>query len=236
MISNENAIITTGKPSIGKPRIGSLADRLKNANFSKLESSNVIQLLLDCSASMGFVDIPTSRISILKQACFELVKSTDLSKYYIAIDTFPSGIAFSSPINIGILLKTTIDALSAPGSDTPLGKGLERILKSNPKPSRVIIVSDGYATDFPLDVLLQAKKNNETSNNVKTTIPIHDCVHIGDDHRGEETLRKIAELTGGIYMKFVDLVKFKESFKYLSPSYYGLLCSGKIDSGAKERS
>jgi hypothetical protein len=46
---------------------------------------------------------------------------------------------------------------------------------------------------------------------------IIDTVHIGDSTRGEEALKRIASITGGLYMKFKDVQSFSENFHYLLP-------------------
>ena len=52
-----------------------------------------------------------------------------------------------------------------------------------------------------------------------------DCIHIGSSSAGETLLKRIAEATGGAYMKLVDAQKLSHALKYLQPHYRAMLMS-----------
>lgn len=100
-----NEIVKPNSLSVGKPRPGSLRERLETAKAIQAGGLETIQLLLDCSGSMSsHLDGPDdalekTRMAILHTAVSTLIKETDLSKYQIGIITFPSKVAFVPPTN-----------------------------------------------------------------------------------------------------------------------------------------
>ena len=96
---------------------------------------------------------------------------------------------------------------------TPMCEAMRDMLH-NESLTRGVIVSDGEATDG--DPTRMAYEYKEAG------IPI-DCVHIGGDVRGEQTMKDIASITGGYFIKFTDVNNFSQNFKYLTPRYRGLL-------------
>jgi hypothetical protein len=95
--------------------------------------------------------------------------------------------------------------------------------------TRAVLVSDGQPDSEP-------KAYDEAHNFKAAELPC-DCVHIGNETCGEDCLRRIAEITGGQYIKFTDIASFSRSFKYLTPAFYAQLTSGNVTAaqlGAKE--
>lgn len=240
-------ITKTGRPQINKPKAGSVHERIARANAANGgASAPAIQLLLDCSGSMGESEHGANKqnIELLREAVKIFISETDLSKYRIGMESFPQGRSQCPPTSVYHLLMLNADALSA-GGGTPMGAAIAATLRLAPVPERAIIISDGQATDDPLAALSgSAGVTEETAMGAaggtpqkalaKRTTPVFDCLHIGSSKDGEDTLKEIAKRTGGLFIKFTDLDAFRRNFKYLAPQYRGLLAAGKIDIGADE--
>jgi hypothetical protein len=195
---------------------------------------NRIALLLDCSGSMSsFVFPPTgeatsvSKIQLLRKAVSGFITATDPADTSVALRTFP-GKAYASeseaitrsarPLssNKALLLLEAEGFTTAGG--TPMAEAIRTAL-NEVSMTRAVLVSDGEA-DSPLAAIEEAKKYSEAS------LPI-DCVHIGDSHGGEATLRAIAEATKGLYIKFADVTQFSKSFAFLAqPAFRAMLTEG----------
>lgn len=164
------------------------------------------------------------KIDLLHQAIDNFVSRCNFSDTAIAIETFPAGNELSLT-NVAMLITTTASSIRGSGN-TPLHDCVERCLPKVPM-TRGIIVSDGDATDwgsFGGDV----QNADEILGKYKEAgVPI-DCVHIGDSKGGEDLLRKIAKLTGGIYCKFTDVGSFATAFAYLTPGFRAMLTSGRV--------
>jgi len=213
-----------------------LAARAANFNQAKAQDGdtkpNRIALMLDCSGSMA-----GQSIDDLKNAVHGFVAACNFSDTAIAIATFPGGTSYDdgdggcgssgTPLMSGpglVLMES--DRLSA-GGGTPMFGCLERVIKSIPL-TRGVIVSDGDATDS--DHSYEETTDKRLQPYIESKTPI-DTVHIGDSSGGEETLKEIARLTGGVYLKFHDTSQFATAFKYLTPTYRGLLTSGQVKIG-----
>ena len=186
----------------------SLHDRIREVN-----QKETLALLLDRSGSMV-----GERIVALKKATELLVNEVDFTKYNMSIHFFPPLQSLLLKIGNPFVIVNEVNSVTT-GGDTPMAGAMSETIGEQCQ--RAILVSDGEPTDNPLALLKRMKENC-------AKMPIIDCVHIGDSPRSEETLRTIAQETGGTYQKFTDLEKLKKSFKYLSPKYYGLLREGKI--------
>jgi hypothetical protein len=231
----------------------------KNPYDASLEMPNRIGMMLDGSFSMCSAEGDgKSKINHLKEACLDFIRSCDFSTTSIAIETFPtSGVedddegawapqnndplahllppgqspqrsrksARRGLCNIEAFLQADIDALQACGG-TPMAGAMQRSLTTNSL-TRGILVSDGEADSAQraIDIAKQWKE---------AEIAI-DCVHIGRSSSGEALLKEIAELTGGLYIKFDNVSNFSKHFKYLAPAFRAMLTSGSAGMlGAKE--
>jgi len=125
--------------------------------------------------------------------------------------------------NDSTLLLSEILSLVADGG-TPMGEAMKYTLENIPI-TRGVLVSDGRPTDNPQCWKEVAHMYAEA------TIPI-DCVHVGDSENGVDVMKSIAEITGGIYMKFKDVGNFASAFKFLTPGSRALLTSGSVDAQA----
>ena len=191
---------------------------------------NRIALLLDISSSMA-----GSSIRNLQTAFTRFVGCIDFTNTSVAVRTFP----YDKDYNHGIshplstqtqLINTWALALRA-GGGTPMADALRCTLIEVPM-TRALLISDGEATDnSSFDI-----QNKICPEYRKAGIPV-DCVHIGTSIDGESTLQTIAELTGGIYIKFTDTDAFTKALKYLTPRFRAMLTSGAVnalDIGANE--
>jgi len=223
----------------GKLRIGSktspFQQRAKQAQAQANDAvtlPNRLCLMLDGSSSMHGESGPgwsgPKKIDLLHQAIENFVNRCNLSDTAIAIETFPKGTHLAMT-NVGISIIMTAQSINASG-DTPMHYCVEQSISEHSM-TRGIIVSDGEATDWRYEGADEVlRKYNEGG------IPI-DTVHIGDSTGGEELLRRIAKITGGIYCKFTDVGSFATAFAYLTPGYRAMLMNGSVsaaDLGADE--
>jgi len=220
-------IANANTSSITQPKAGvvsvkrSLHDRLRNPvqPTGALQADampNRLALLLDCSGSMR-----GDKIASLRDACTNFVQCCNMADTSLALETFGLDDADTTRLPLTCFapfLQTTIQTLSACGS-TPMDKAMQYVLEHYSL-TRCVLVSDGEP-DNELRVHELAQLYREAQ------LPC-DCVHIGASARGEACLRRVAEVTGGQYIKFTDIASFSRSFKYLTPAFYGQLTSGSV--------
>lgn len=243
MPNEKDKLVTTNGNSITKP--GSPASRMKMpklhqriADSAHIEQQNEVRVIsmpnrislqLDVSGSMGWVDHSSNRIKIelLKDAIQGFVNACDFDNTAIAVQTFPEQLTLPLAANgPGLIIETA--RLHATGG-TPMHEAMSSSLARVPM-TRAVIVSDGDADGGGYAAIDQARQYAQAE------IPV-DCVHIGDSSAGEETLKTIAHMTGGLFIKFTDVSNFANNFKYLAPAFRAMLTSGKVDAralGARE--
>jgi Mg-chelatase subunit ChlD len=219
--------------------------RVNEAKRSEVDPStmpNRICLMLDKSSSMSTTETKGARrIDLLKDALCNFVGRCDFKNTAIAIETFPEGFELPLSSNLSVL-QTAGFGIEASGN-TPMRACVERSLSKIPM-TRGVIVSDGEATDWYSRPWHDDDETSETAVKAdellkkykEAGIPI-DCVHIASDSGGEALLRRIAEVTGGIYLKFTDVSAFANSFGYLTPGFRATLTDGRVsarDLGARE--
>jgi Mg-chelatase subunit ChlD len=197
--------------------------RVKQAQVDVFTLPNRLILCLDVSGSMR-----GSKIDNLKQAVENFVQRCDEATTALGLRTFGrDGEELELHLTTQyFLINSCVLSLSAQGG-TPLWTCLKKVITDDPA-TRVVLISDGSPTDYEPESLLGSFK--------EASVPI-DCVHIGDSVSGEETLKRIAEETGGLYIKFTNTNALTSGLSYLTPSYRGLLASGQVDAaklGAKE--
>ena len=208
-------------PNTGSPlqqRLRASAQRVEEAAAQVTTLPNRISLLLDSSGSMR-----GSKMENLKTAVNSFTQACDFCTTSIAVESFGRSPEVSLPlVNNAGLVQLEVNQLAAEGG-TPLADAMERALNNIPM-TRAVIVSDGQA-DRPDDCEAFAGQY------AKAGIPC-DCVHIGESTAGEDLLKRIAELTGGIFMKFRESGNFAQAFKFLTPGFRALLTSGQVDAQA----
>ena len=146
-----------------------------------------------------------------RQAGSSFCDQCDPTETAVAVNTFEPSLR----INLSTLfpfISAEISHLRTMGG-TPMAEAMLEMLQNEPI-TRGVIVSDGERTGH--DPIPVAKDYKDAG------IPI-DCVHIGDATSGEETLKQIASITEGVYIKFTNIENFSKNFKYLTPRYRALL-------------
>ena len=199
-----------------------LQARIAAANAKKQEKEftvkpNRIVLLLDLSGSMDHHENGKGKIEHLRDAVENFTNCLDSATTSVCAVTFPIEESLvMPPTSDQGLLRLFTHKIHTLGS-TPLGEAMCRALCSFSITSGIII-SDGAQTDG--DLCFSAAKEYKEAD-----VPL-DCLHIGHSENGEETLKEIAETTGGKYIKFSNVGNFAKALKYLQPAYRGLLNSG----------
>jgi len=185
-----------------------------------------------------------SRIDLLKKALQNFIARCDFTNTAIAIETFPE--SFELALTNSQLMLSTVGFMFEAGGNTPMRHCVEAALGKVPM-TRGVIVSDGEATDWRfhddragmevwLDEKLGTHPDELLAKYKEAGIPI-DCVHISTDSGGEALLRKIAETTGGLFIKFTDVSAFAQAFGYLAPGFRAMLTDGRVSAselGARE--
>jgi Mg-chelatase subunit ChlD len=202
-----------------------LSNPARQAEVDPLTRPNRIALMLDASGSMG-----GKKNDALRQACQGFVSACNFADTALAIETFGA----EPEIRVALttqhpLLLMTVMSIPAHGG-TPMSQAMDYVLNSY-SITRGVIVSDGQPdSETAAYACAEAYKAGD--------IPI-DTVHVSDGGgtSGEDVLRRIAEMTGGVFIKFTDIASFAKSFKYLTPAYYAQLTSGNASAamlGAKD--
>ena len=203
----------------GKPNASALHSRLAEAvaqdeilaQADPLVVPNRIAIMPDASGSMsGYKN------QCLHEALTSFINMCDFANTSIAFYSFGQRpeIRFDLSRNKKMLLLTARGVQASGG--TPMAEAMADVLGTISL-TRAIIISDGCA-DSPTECtdIAQGYADNET--------PI-DCIHIGKSSHGEDLLKEIARLTGGIYIKFTDVTSFSKAFSYLTPAKRGELNS-----------
>jgi Mg-chelatase subunit ChlD len=204
----------------GKIRFGqgsALHQRMQNSlnqnaqqSVSVAQLPNRIGLMLDVSGSMA-----GQKIEMAKAAGAGFVDQCDPNDTAVAVNTFDVTDVRIALSNQFPFTSMEIQRLHTHGG-TPMIEAMQDMLHNEPI-TRGVLVSDGEPTSGdPTDEGGVAYSFKEAG------IPV-DCVHIGDSDSGEECLKSIAKITGGLYIKFTNIENFSKNFKYLTPRYRALL-------------
>jgi hypothetical protein len=136
----------------------------------------------------------------------------------VGIASFPELVVVEPTLDLSVV-KHEAQAIDATGG-TPMDEPLDFVIHEWTSVTHGIIISDG-CPDSEQAALAAAQLYKEKG--VKL-----DTVHIGDkDERGESLMKKIAELTGGVYIKFSNVKNFAENFKFLTPQHRLTLTTSK---------
>ena len=200
---------------------GGLHSRLKAAEVLKeitpqvdvRQFPNRLSIIVDFSGSMdeGATgswkdDNRKSKLDLLKEAVQDFALRSNPQDTAIAVESFPRGFRVELTNDTQQIYMRMIGA-STLGS-TPMSEGMYGAL-DNHSPTRAMLISDGDH-DSSDDPFRAAEK-------YKSKEIIVDTVHIGNSTRGEEALKRIAAITGGLYIKFKDVSSFATSFHWLLP-------------------
>jgi Mg-chelatase subunit ChlD len=174
---------------------------------------NRLAIAADFSGSMGspvrgsyYEENSRTKLELLKDAIQDFALRSDEANTAIAVESFPSGFRIELTNDKQEVWLRIMDIRTL--GDTPMGQGLRNALEYH-SPTRIMLISDGEATD--------GDESYKAAENCKQREIIIDTVHIGDSKSGEDRLKRIAEMTGGIYLKFTDVASFSKSFHYLLP-------------------
>lgn len=214
-MTDNNKIVTRNKISVG----GGLHSRIKSAELMKEIAPQVdpkmfpnrLAIICDFSGSMDSPasyksDSSKSKLSLLAEGVQDFALKSDTSSTAIAVESFPYGFRIELTNDSQEVWMRMLQVKSI--GDTPMGQGLLNALESH-SPTRAMLISDGEQTD--------GDKCYDAARLYRNREIVCDCFHIGDSSRGEETLKKIAEITGGMFFKFKDVLAFSQSLHYLLP-------------------
>lgn len=214
--------ISTAASGISKPNKVKIAGFAGRAASVKAQSEitsaeprsvpNRIGLILDNSGSMSAQEGTKSRIQWLRETAQGFVNSVNFEDTTVAM--YPIDDSQANPVSLTsqpALLQLAAMRLDATGG-TPMGHAMQQLLKGEAI-TRGVLVSDGESGDHTEQAILDY---------MEASIPM-DCVHIGNGRGGEDTLKQIAERTGGTYIKFKDVSQFAKAMKYLTPTYRAML-------------
>lgn len=170
--------------------------------------------MLDASGSMS-----GERNQHLVTACQSFVQNCNFNDTALAVETFGA----EPEIRLALtcqqpLLLMTMMSIPANGG-TPMADAMDFVLASY-SITRGVIVSDGQPNS-------ETRAYEQAEHYRSAEIPV-DTVHIGNSTSGEAYLRRIAEITGGKFIKFTDIASFSKNFKYLTPAYYAQLSDGSV--------
>ncbi len=201
---------------------GGLHSRLKAAEVMKeiapqtdpRSLPNRLSIICDFSGSMDSpaayskdYAVPSkSKLQLLADAVQDFALRSNPVDTAIAVESFPYGFRIdltndTQQIYMRMMGITTI-------GDTPMGEGMKNALQYH-YPTRCMLISDGEQTDGEIAF--------SVAEDYKRKEIICDTVHIGDSSKGEETLKRIAQITNGMYMKFRDVQSFSSNFHWLLP-------------------
>jgi Mg-chelatase subunit ChlD len=197
------------------------------------EATDRIGIVFDDSMSMASYD----KIEDAREGVVEFLRSCNPETTAIAI--YPLN---QPKIALNVDLPSTalqVKEISPRGS-TPILTTLKQLMDSNL--NRVVLFSDGEPTDVQTQIPLSYVDPAiiRVCSEAKKREIIIDTVFISSpnnyNRQAEEFLKYIANVTGGIFLKFeAGKSSFRNSFKYLAPAYRALLADksfvDKIQSG-----
>lgn len=205
------------KGNVGKPL--SMQDRIRQANklakerpanWNLVTTTGDICLLLDDSSSMDYADNDSvAKINRLNEGIQLFADEIDFGTTKI----------IAIPMNEGSKELTTRSDVDNYKVDATGGTPMDAVLAKfgHEESQQAILISDGEANNDDR-AIAEAAKLAEYRKRV-------DCIHIGTSHGGEKTLKKIAELTGGMFFKFQDVKSFAASLRQLAPKRRGALAN-----------
>lgn len=208
----------------GKTNAEDLKKKLKSQlGFKKKEAGEegFLYLLLDTSSSMSeaVADAPIPKIEVLKHAVCEMTKYIHGSR--VSIITFSDTASFlTKPTSDTTCIAKSVSSMYPRGM-TALGSALLKAIKNGishyMSGVRMVIVSDGCANDMPEAEIINIAEEH------KALVRI-DAIGVGDKSRDNfELLRKLAEITGGVFGVVQRKTDIEEALKLLSPAYRRML-------------
>jgi hypothetical protein len=170
------------------------------ASFADMSSTVIFP---DCSGSMGeqvgneYGSEHHDKSFYCRQAVDTFLDNCFAGATKVGLASFPELVVLE-PTHDLVAVRNAAKAIEPTGS-TPMHEPLEYVIDNWPC-THGIIISDGSPDDKPA-VIEAAKAYKER--NIKL-----DAVHIGSDIGGEDLMKQVAGLTGGIYIKFTNVAAF----------------------------
>jgi Mg-chelatase subunit ChlD len=180
------------------------------------ELPNRIALMIDVSGSMA-----GESIKLLESAVQDFIQKSNSSNTAIAVESFPVQIRIELTDDKQKLWFLTM-GLKADGG-TPMTEAMN-YCKEHYSITRGILISDGQSNSSPKFAAESYKASK---------IPV-DTIHIGLSSDGEDTLKEISEITGGLFVKFKDIKSFANAFAFLLPETREHAAQLFLGSGANE--
>lgn len=178
------------------------------------EMANRIGLVFDDSGSMCGEPLAKA-----KEAVDAFIKScnpfdTAVALYLLGADQNNRGLT-----NDLVILNMYVQGLDCPNG-TPLFGSMDKLINKEPI-TRAVVFSDGSPTDGGKEY----PQSKAVLDQYKQKGIIADTVFIGHptDTHSIETMKWIAEYTGGIFLLFKDASTFAKNFKYLAPKFRAML-------------
>lgn len=178
---------------------------------------NRIAIMIDVSGSMS-----GEPIKLLEQALQDFIQKSNSSDTAIAVESFPEQVRIELT-NDKVKLWMLCMRLRADGG-TPMASTMQYCLDTYPRINRAILISDGQPNSDP---------KYEVERYAKREIKV-DTVHIGNSTEGEDVLRSISDITGGLFVKFKDIKSFANAFAFLLPETRNNAATLLLGSGANE--
>jgi hypothetical protein len=207
--------VDTGRPKSMAQRIAEQQAALRDErtggprHIISIDESEPVAILMDDSSSMSshasFTD-PNSntKYGYMCEAVSAFANDVDFRVTPVKTSRFNNPTL--KPAFDPTTLRVAADS-ARPSGGTPMDKSLQAVLESDIR--RSIMISDGEAND--------KDKAIEIAKSLAERQKVVDCIHIGSDRGGEETMKEVAEITGGMFFKFTDVQSFAKNFKQLSP-------------------
>ena len=214
----KGGLVSKGKSSLGG---------LRKAAIRSGEYQEALALIIDNSASMGYVEISSnlSRIDSVKRAVDSLLDEANPSTSRIAVIRFSEFSVVVTPLtNQYQMVRDGIRKISPHSStliESALGLGNEILQLQDVKLRRMIVLSDGEAHDA-LEAIAWAKKAKEDG-----TLPIIDTIYFSDTEYGKELMVQLAEISGGKFYYAQNAKQLAGTFKQLEAKTRGLLTDGR---------
>lgn len=224
--SKKEALLKAAKERAQKT--DALATTVKKEYIHAENATTKIRIVFDNSGSMAGTPLKNA-----KKGVVEFLRNCTVNRDAVAIHLLENPSPYTalelSPNIINSVLMTDLallasnvdsDALTDWGS-TPLFETIINAIKATPQCNRMIAFSDGDPDPYDakkeksaIELAVNNKLNGEVAK-----IPI-DTVYFGAaGTSGAATLKRVAEMTGGIFLVFDPAkgVNFATAFKYLAP-------------------
>jgi hypothetical protein len=223
----------TVKPKMPSFKKGIAANREQaEATLKTIDPKTVpnrLGLVFDDSGSMSGDKITNAHSAVKNFTMSCDYTTTSISLYPLNIDPKPLTVDYD-------LLNLFVMGIKADGG-TPLYGKLDAMI-TNESITRAVVFSDGSPTDSklighseswgskPSDFALSIIKKYTDKEITIDTIFIGECYD--NTSGGYAEMKKIAELTNGVFIHFKDSLSLSTGLKYLSPRFRALLANAEI--------